>query len=693
MPRIVPLERTRNIGIIAHIDAGKTTTTERILFFTGRIHKTGEVHEGAATMDWMEQEKERGITITSAATTCFWNDHRINIIDTPGHVDFTVEVERSLRVLDGGVVVLDGVAGVEPQSEKVWRQADKYNVPRFVFANKMDRTGADFWRCVSMLKERLGANAVPVQLPIGIESTFRGVIDLIDMHAIIYHDDRGDKFTREEIPAELREEAERHHGILVEKIVELDGNEVLFERFLEGETITPEELRAGLRKGVLASAIVPVLCGSSLKNKGVQPMLDAVVYFLPSPLDLPPVIGTDPNTEEAAIRVASDDEPFAALAFKIVSDPYVGRLCYFRVYSGKLQAGSYVLNSTKGKQERVGRLLQMHADHREDITEVTAGDIAAVVGLKTTFTGDTLCDPAKPVVLESIKFADPVISVAVEPKSKADQDKMGTALVRLAEEDPTFKVRTDEETNQTIISGMGELHLEIMVDRMKREFNVNANTGRPQVAYREAITETVKQHHRYAKQTGGKGQFADVWIEVSPADRGAGYIFEDKITGGAVPREYIPAVREGAFEKARNGVIAGYPLVDIKVVLFDGTFHEVDSSEMAFKIAGSIALEEAVKRAKPTILEPIMRVEVNTPEEFMGDIMGDITSRRGQIEAMDQVGNGRVIRALVPLAEMFGYTTALRSMTQGRAQNTMEPSHYDFVPRNIYEELTQKAKV
>jgi elongation factor G len=693
MARTIPLERTRNIGIIAHIDAGKTTTTERILYFTGRIHKVGEVHEGAATMDWMEQEKERGITITSAATTCLWKDSRINIIDTPGHVDFTVEVERSLRVLDGGVVVLDGVAGVEPQSEKVWRQADKYNVPRFVFANKMDRTGADFWRCVSMLKERLGANAVPYQLPIGIEGTFRGVVDLLTQTATIYHDERGNNFSVEDVPAEMAADVAKHRATLVERIVDSSGDDDLVVRFLEGEEIPVEELKKALRKGVLASSIVPVLCGSSLRNKGVQPMLDAVVDYLPSPLDLPPVIGTDPRTDEAAIRVASENEPFAALAFKIVSDPYVGRLCYFRVYSGKLQAGSYVLNSTKNQKERVGRLLQMHADHREDITEVYAGDIAAVVGLKNTFTGDTLCDPNAPVVLESIKFAEPVISMAIEPRSKGDQDKMGTALVRLAEEDPTFRVRTDEETSQTIISGMGELHLEIMVDRMKREFNVNANTGRPQVAYREAITESAQTRHLYKRQTGGKGQYADVYLEVVPQERGAGMQFEDKIVGGSVPREFIPAVREGAFEAARNGVIAGYPVVDVKVILFDGSFHEVDSSEMAFHIAGSMAFKEAVHKAKPTILEPIMRVEVNTPEEFMGDIMGDLTARRGHIVAMDQVGNGRVISALVPLAEMFGYTTTLRSMTQGRAQNTMEPSHYDFVPRNIYEELTQKARV
>jgi elongation factor G len=693
MARTIPLERTRNIGIIAHIDAGKTTTTERILLFTGVIHKTGEVHDGAATMDWMEQEKERGITITSAATTCFWKNHRVNIIDTPGHVDFTVEVERSLRVLDGGIVVLDGVAGVEPQSEKVWRQADKYHVPRFVFANKMDRTGADFWRCVDMLEERLGANAAPVQLPLGMEDSFRGVIDLLEMHAIVYSDEGGFQYTTQEIPAELLDEAVKHRARLVEKIVEADGNEDLLERFLEGEELPIAALKAGLRKATLASTVIPVLCGSSLRNKGVQPMLDAVLDYLPSPLDTPPVIGTDPRSGEAAIRVTSEAEPFSALAFKIVSDPYVGRLAYFRVYSGSLQAGSYVYNSTKDQKERVGRLLQMHADHREDITEVYAGDIAAVVGLKQTFTGDTLCDPNNPVMLESITFADPVISMAIEPRTKADQDKMGTALARLGEEDPTFRIRTDEETGQTIISGMGELHLEIMVDRMKREFKVDANVGKPQVAYREAITSTVQHRHRYVRQTGGKGEYADVAIEIGPLERGKGYEFEDRVVGGAVPREFIGAVREGAFAAARNGVIAGYPMVDVRVALYDGSYHEVDSSERAFTIAASMAFKEAARKANPQILEPIMLVEVVTPEDFMGDVMGDLTRRRGHILGMEGRGNAQVIRANVPLAEMFGYTTTLRSMTQGRAQNTMEPSHYDFVPSNIQDELTQKARV
>jgi len=644
-------------------------------------------------MDFMEQERERGITITSAATTCYWKDHRINIIDTPGHVDFTVEVERSLRVLDGGVVVLDGVAGVEPQSEKVWRQADKYHVPRFVFANKMDRTGADFWRCVHMLEERLAANAAPIQLPLGMEDKFRGIIDLLEMNATVYAPDNGMVFTVEEIPEEFRAEAEKHRAILVEKIVEADGNEALMERYLDAEVLSADELRAGLRKACLAGTVIPVLCGSSLRNKGVQPMLDAVIQYLPSPLDTPPVIGTDPRTGEAAIRVCSVDESFAALAFKIVSDPYVGRLAYFRVYSGSLQAGSYVYNTTKDQKERVGRLLQMHADHREDITEVFAGDIAAVVGLKQTFTGDTLSDPSNPVVLESITFADSVISMAIEPKTRSDQDKMGSALARLAEEDPTFRVVTDPETLQTIISGMGELHLEIMVDRMFREYNVTANVGRPQVAYREAITQNAKARFTHKRQTGGKGEYADVQIEVQPLERGAGLVFEDKVVGGSIPKEFIPAVREGAFAAAKNGVVAGYPLVDAKIILFDGSYHDVDSSERAFIIAGSQAFKEAVRRAHPQILEPVMLIEVVTPDDFTGDVMGDLTRRRGQVLGQEQRGNAQVIRASVPLAEMFGYTTELRSMTQGRAQNTMEPSHYDFVPSHIHEELTQKAKV
>jgi len=691
MARAVSLEKTRNIGIIAHIDAGKTTTTERILFYTGRIHRVGEVHEGAATMDWMEQEKERGITITSAATTCTWKDHRINIIDTPGHVDFTVEVERSLRVLDGGVVVLDGVAGVEPQSETVWRQADRYNVPRFVFANKMDRTGADFWRCVSMLRERLGCDPVPIQLPIGLEADFRGLIDLMEMKAVMYNDDLGRAADIMEIPAELRAEAEKHRAYMVEKISEND--EDLMTRYLEGAEISSDDLRKGLRKATLANELVPVLCGSSLRNKGVQPMLDAVIDYLPSPLDVPPVIGTNPDTDEAAIREVSDKEAFSALAFKIVSDPFVGRLCYFRVYSGTLSAGSYVYNSIKDQRERAGRLLQMHADRREDIQTVYSGDIAAVVGLKNTFTGDTLCDPDHPVVLESIRFPEPVISVSIEPKTKDDQTKMGVALVRLGEEDPTFRVRTDHDSGQTIISGMGELHLEIIIDRMKREFKVEANQGRPQVAYRETIQGSTKIQGRFVRQSGGKGQFGDVWLELSPRERGAGFLFENKTVGGTVPREYIPAVEAGVREAAENGILAGYPLVDFSAAIFDGSYHEVDSSEMAFKIAGSMALKAGVPRARPGILEPIMRVEVVTPEEFMGDVMGDLSQRRGQIEGMEARGNAQAIRSLVPLAEMFAYTTTLRSMTQGRATFSMEPSHYDFVPNNIAEELMAKAKV
>ena len=691
MARQYTLEKTRNIGIIAHIDAGKTTTTERILYYTGVIHKIGEVHEGAATMDWMAQERERGITITSAATTCFWKDNRINIIDTPGHVDFTVEVERSLRVLDGGVVVLDGVAGVEPQSETVWRQADRYNVPRIIFANKMDRTGASFVRCLEMLHDRLAANAVPIQIPIGLENDFQGVIDLIRMRAITFGDNTGMTPIESDIPADMLEEAQRYRAQLLEKVAETD--EELIEYFFEHNDLTEEQLQTGIRKATLAGKFNPMLCGSALRNKGVQQMLDAIVAYLPSPLDVPPVIGTDPRTDSAAIRQASDSEPFSALAFKIVTDPFVGRLAYVRVYSGTLNAGSYVQNTIKDQKERVGRLLQMHADHREDIQTVYAGDIAAVVGLKNTFTGDTICVPENPIVLESINFPDPVISVAIEPKTKQDQDKMSTALLRLAEEDPTFRMRTDIETGQTIISGMGELHLEIIVDRMMREFKVEANVGRPQVAYRETIQQGTKVEGRWVRQTGGKGQFGHVWLELQPLERGEGIVFENKTVGGTVPREYVPAVEQGIREAAATGVVAGYPVVDVKAILFDGSFHEVDSSEMAFKLASSIGFKEGIRKSRPGILEPIMRVEVTVAEDFMGDVMGDLNSRRGQIDGMESRGNAQVIRANVPLAEMFGYTTDLRSMTQGRASSTMEPSHYDFVPQTKADEIMQKAKV
>ena len=691
MARQYSLEKTRNIGIIAHIDAGKTTTTERILYYTGVIHKIGEVHEGAATMDWMAQERERGITITSAATTCFWKDNRINIIDTPGHVDFTVEVERSLRVLDGGVVVLDGVAGVEPQSETVWRQADRYNVPRIIFANKMDRTGASFVRCVDMLHDRLAANAVPIQIPIGLENDFQGVVDLIRMRAITFGDNTGMTPVESDIPADMLEEARRYRAELLEKVAETD--EELIEYFFEHNDLTETQLHAGIRKATLSGKFNPMLCGSALRNKGVQQMLDAIVAYLPSPLDVPPVIGTDPRTDTAAIRQASDNEPFSALAFKIVTDPFVGRLAYVRVYSGTLNAGSYVQNTIKGQKERVGRLLQMHADHREDIQTVYAGDIAAVVGLKNTFTGDTICVPENPIVLESINFPDPVISVAIEPKTKQDQDKMSTALLRLAEEDPTFRMRTDIDTGQTIISGMGELHLEIIVDRMMREFKVEANVGRPQVAYRETIQQGTKVEGRWVRQTGGKGQFGHVWLELQPLERGQGIVFENKTVGGTVPREYVPAVEQGIREAAATGVVAGYPVVDVKAILFDGSYHEVDSSEMAFKLASSIGFKEGIRKSRPGILEPIMRVEVTVAEEFMGDVMGDLNSRRGQIDGMESRGNAQVIRANVPLGEMFGYTTDLRSMTQGRAASTMEPSHYDFVPQTKADEIMQKAKV
>ncbi len=684
------LARTRNIGIIAHIDAGKTTTTERILFYTGRVHRPGEVHEGAATMDWMVQERERGITITSAATTCTWKDHRINIIDTPGHVDFTVEVERSLRVLDGGVVVFDAVAGVEPQSETVWRQADKYNVPRFCFVNKMDRTGASFQRTLDMIVDRLKAKPVPVQLPIGAESNFLGVIDLIDNCAYIYHDELGQNIERTEVPAAMAEEVEAARRNIVELIAETD--EELMLRYLDDEELSADELRAGLRTATLNSSLVPVLCGSALKNKGVQLMLDAILHYLPSPLDVKPVTGIDPKTGDEIIRSVDPGQPFSALAFKIQADPHVGKLCYIRVYSGKLDAGSYALNSTKGDRERVGRLLQMHANHREELTSVTAGDICAIIGLKSTFTGDTLCDPANPVILESITFPEPVISVSIEPKTRADQDKMGAALVRLAEEDPTFRMRTNEETGQTVIDGMGELHLDVIVDRMMREFRVDANVGRPQVAYKETITVPVKAEGRHVRQSGGKGQYGHAIVEFTPQERGVGYQFEDKIVGGAIPKEFISPIDAGIREAMLTGGQAGFPVVDLKATLIDGSFHDVDSSEMAFKIAGSLALKDAIRKGRSVILEPIMEVEAVTPDEFMGDVIGDLNSRRGQIQGMEERSGAQVVRAYVPLATMFGYATVLRSMTQGRATFSMQFDHYAPLPPNLAEEFLAKAR-
>jgi elongation factor G len=691
MARKYPLERTRNIGIIAHIDAGKTTVTERILFYTRKIHRIGEVHDGAATMDWMEQEQERGITITAAATTCTWNDHQINIIDTPGHIDFTAEVQRSLRVLDGGVVVFDAVAGVEPQSETVWRQADLFGVPRICFVNKMDRTGADFQRTISMIVDRLKANPVPIQMPIGAESDFRGVIDLIKMEAVYYLDDLGTKSEASPIPDNLLEEAQMLHELLVEKVAESD--ERLTEKFLEGEDITTEELVHALRVATTAGDIVPVLCGSALKNKGVQRLLDAVVNYLPSPKDVPPKIGFNPYNDKEVTVFADESDPFVALAFKIVTDPFVGRLTYLRVYSGSLESGESVSNTNKGKKERIGRLLQMHANTREEIKEVYAGDIAAVVGLKNTFTGDTLADASHPVVMEAIKFPEPVISLAIEPKTKADEDKLSIALQKLAEEDPTFQVKTDENTGQTQISGMGELHLEVLVERMKREFKVEANVGRPQVAYRETITRPAKAQGRFVRQTGGRGQYGDVHLEVEPLEKGKGFEFENKIVGGAIPREYIPAVEQGVKEALSTGVIAGYPIVDIKVRLVDGSYHEVDSSEMAFKIAGSIGFKEAVQRGAPVLLEPVMKVEVTSPEEFMGDIMGDLSSRRGSIEGMSpRTGGVASITSMVPLAEMFGYATTLRSMTQGRATFTMEFHHYDAVSDNLKEKIVSGSR-
>jgi elongation factor G len=687
------LENTRNIGIIAHIDAGKTTTTERILFYTRKIHKVGEVHEGAATKDWMEQERERGITITSAATTSFWKDHRINIIDTPGHVDFTVEVERSLRDLDGGVVVLDAVAGVEPQSETVWRQADKYNVPRFVFVNKMDRTGADFERCVEMIEDRLGAHTVVIQLPIGTQADFAGIVDLINMRAILYADDLGTEIQEADIPVDMQSAADQARESMFDQLSHADEEfELTYLDHLEnGSEITPDVIQAAIRRATIANKMVAVLCGSALRNKGVQPMLDGIVEYLPSPLDVPPVRGINPKTDEEEERLPSASEPLSALAFKIVADPYVGRLAYCRIYSGKITSGSYVLNTTKDNRERVGRLLRMHANHREDISEAEAGDIIAIVGLKSTFTGDTLSALDKPIILESIHFPEPVISVAVEPKTKADTDKMSDALVRLSEEDPTFRLRNDQETGQTIISGMGELHLEIIVDRMLREFKVQANVGRPQVAYKETISRSAKAEGRFVRQTGGRGQYGDVWIELEPMEKGAGFEFVNKIVGGVVPREYIAPVEAGIKEAMESGVLAGYPVIDIRAILYDGSYHDVDSSEMAFKIAGSMAFKNAADKAGPVLLEPIMRVEVTTPENFVGDVIGDLNARRGRVEAMEPRGNIHVVKAFVPLAEMFGYATTLRSMTQGRAAYSMEPSHYEQVPNSIADEIRKKT--
>ncbi len=689
MARDFPLEKTRNIGIIAHIDAGKTTTTERILFYTKKIHRIGEVHEGAATMDWMVQEQERGITITSAATTCFWQDHRINIIDTPGHVDFTAEVERSLRVLDGGVVVFDAVAGVEPQSETVWRQANKYDVPRICFVNKMDRMGADFWRTVEMIRERLGANPVAIQLPVGAESNFKGYIDLLDREAVIFVDDLGTKSEHVGIPTNMEAEYKQHLETLIERVCETD--EDLTMKYLEGEEITKEDLVPALRRATIANKLVPVLCGSSLKNKGVQAMLDAVVAFLPSPLDIPPPKGTDPDTEEEITREVKDDAPFCALVSKIVSDPFVGRLSYLRIYSGVLKKGSAVENTSNGKNERVGRLLRMHANHREDIDEIRAGDICAAVGLRNTFTGDTLSDSQHPILLESIVFSDPVIELALEPKTRAEQDKMAIGLGKLVEEDPTLRIHTDPETGQTIVAGMGELHLEVMVDRLFREFKVEANVGRPQVAYRETITKGAQAQGKHVRQTGGSGQYGDVWIKVEPNERGKGFEFVNGIVGGVVPKEYIKPVENGIREALDKGIIAGYPMIDVKATLYDGSYHDVDSSEMAFKIAGSLGVKAAVHKAAPIILEPIMLVEVTTSDEYYGDVIGDLNRRRGTILGMENRGTVAVVRSHVPLSEMFGYVNDLRSMTSGRASYSMEFAHYDPVPRNVAETIIAKA--
>lgn len=684
-----PLEKTRNIGIMAHIDAGKTTTTERILFYTGISHKIGEVHDGNAVMDWMAQEQERGITITSATTACAWKNNRINIIDTPGHVDFTIEVERSLRVLDGAVGVFCSVGGVEPQSETVWRQANRYKVPRIAFINKMDRTGADFFNGVQMMRDRLHANPVPFQLPIGAEDQFKGVVDLLAMKAIIFDDESmGAKFEETEIPEDMKPQVEEYREKLIESIVEHD--EALMERYLEGQEVSLEEVKKAARKATLSMQVTPVFCGSAFKNKGVQQLLDAVVDFLPSPLDVPPVEGVLPRSEEVAKRLPKKDEPFSALAFKIMTDPFVGQLSYFRVYSGELNAGTYVYNSTKDKKERIGRILRMHANNREEIKYIAAGDIAAAVGLKYTTTGDTLCDENKPIILESMEFPDPVISVAIEPKTKADQEKLSTSLGKLAQEDPSFKVRVDEETGQTIISGMGELHLEIIVDRLMREFKVDANVGRPQVAYRETVTAPAEAETKYAKQTGGRGQYGHVLMRLAPQEAGKGFEFVDEIKGGVIPREFIPAVQKGVKEALEGGVIAGYPVVDVKATLYDGSFHDVDSSEMAFKIAGSMCIKEAVKKAKPVLLEPVMDVEVVTPEEFVGSVTGDLNSRRGRIMGTEIRPGTQAIKAMVPLSSMFGYATDLRSQTQGRANFTMQFNCYEQVPKNIAEEIIAK---
>jgi len=689
--RKVSLEKTRNIGIMAHIDAGKTTTTERILYYTGVSHKIGEVHDGAATMDWMEQEQERGITITSAATTCFWNEHRVNIIDTPGHVDFTIEVERSLKVLDGSVAVFCSVGGVEPQSETVWRQADKYGVPRMAFINKMDRVGADFSRGVEMIRDRLGANPIPIQLPIGAEDLFRGVIDLVQMKAIVWDNEAmGANYEVMEIPAELLDEAKTAREVMLEEISSID--EVLMEKYLGGEELTIEEIKTGIRNATMALQINPVLCGTAFKNKGVQTLLDAVIDYMPSPLDVKPMPGIDPHTGAEITRSADDGAPFAALAFKVMTDPFVGQLTFFRVYSGVAEAGAHIVNATKGKKERFGRILKMHANKREEIKEVYAGDIAAAVGLKYTTTGDTLCDPKIPCILESMEFPEPVIHIAIEPKTKSDQEKMGTALGKLVQEDPSLRVKTDEETGQVIISGMGELHLEIIVDRMKREFKVEANIGAPQVAYRESITKTVEVQGKFVRQSGGRGQYGDCWLRLEPLEPGSGFVYVDAIKGGVIPKEYIPSVGNGAEQAAKNGILAGFPLVDLRVTCYDGSYHDVDSNEMAFKIAGSMGLKEGAAKAKPVLLEPIMAVEVVAPEEYLGEVMGDLSSRRGRVSGMESRGGAQVVNAHVPLSSMFGYSTDLRSSTQGRATYTMTFDHYDQVPKAIAEEIISKTK-